>query len=74
VSVGALYTTLARLEAKGFLRLRNSKPEPGLRGRARSYCRLTARGTEVVWHSAHMMARMMDGLYVNPVLRNDHRN
>lgn len=67
VSVGALYTTLARLEAKGFLRLRNSKPEAGLRGRPRRYCRLTPRGAEAVRHSARMMARMMDGLDVSPV-------
>ena len=68
VSVGALYTTLARLEAKGYLRLRDATPEPGLRGRPRRYCRLTPRGAEVVHHSARMLARMMDGVDVRPAL------
>jgi len=66
VSVGALYTTLARLEAKGLLRLRDAGPAPGQRGRPRRYCRLTPRGREAVHHSARMLARLMDGLDVRP--------
>ncbi|MEZ5316774.1 MAG: helix-turn-helix transcriptional regulator [Vicinamibacterales bacterium] len=62
VSIGALYTTLARLEDKGYLKLRTGRAEPGQRGRTRRYSRLTARGTEALRHSATMLTRMMDGL------------
>jgi DNA-binding PadR family transcriptional regulator len=62
VSIGALYTTLARLEDKGLLTLRTAKSETGQRGRARRYCRVTARGSDAMKHSARMLARMMDGL------------
>jgi DNA-binding PadR family transcriptional regulator len=62
VSIGALYTTLARLEAKGFLTLRTLASEPAHRGRTRRYCRLTPRGTHALRHSATMLSRMMDGL------------
>ena len=62
VSIGALYTTLARLEDKGMVILRNSPPEPGQRGRPRRYCRLTPRGIEALRHSATMLSKMMRGL------------
>ena len=62
VSIGALYTTLARLQTKGLLTLRTYKAEPGQRGRTRRYCGLTARGTHALRHSATMLNRMMDGL------------
>ena len=62
VAIGALYTTLARLEEKGLLTLRTSRPEPGQRGRARRYCRLTPRGADAMKHSARMLTKMMDGL------------
>jgi PadR family transcriptional regulator, regulatory protein PadR len=62
VSIGALYSTLARLDAKGLLRLRTEKPAPGQRGRTRRYCDLTTEGTHALRHSATMLSRMMDGL------------
>jgi PadR family transcriptional regulator PadR len=62
VSIGALYTTLARLEAKGLVVLRTTKSVAGQRGRARRYCRLTSEGIRAVEHSARMLNRMMDGL------------
>lgn len=65
VSIGALYTTLARLEAKGLLSLQTVK-EPGQRGRARRYCRLTAAGTNALQHSARTVTRMMQGLELIP--------
>jgi PadR family transcriptional regulator len=66
VSIGALYTTLARLEDKGYLRVRTGKSEPGRRGRTRRYCRLTALGIDTLRHSATMLSRMMDGLELVP--------
>ena len=67
VSIGALYTTLARLEAKGLLTLRTVKSEAGQRGRARRYCRLTSAGTQAVQQSATMVSRMMRGLKLAPI-------
>jgi DNA-binding PadR family transcriptional regulator len=66
VSIGALYATLARLESKSLLALRTAKAEPGQRGRARRYCRLTPRGAAAMRHSASMLTRMMEGLELQP--------
>lgn len=65
VSIGALYATLARLEAKGLITLRTTKTA-GQRGRARRYCRLTADGATATRHSALMLRRMMGGLKLEP--------
>ncbi len=62
VSIGALYTTLARLEGKRLLTLRDQPPAPGERGPTRRYCRLTPAGTHALRHSARMLSRMMAGL------------
>ena len=62
ISIGALYATLSRLADKGLLTLRTARGEPGQRGRARRYCRLTPRGAEALRHSAVMLTKMMDGL------------
>jgi DNA-binding PadR family transcriptional regulator len=65
VSIGALYATLARLEAKGLITLRTQRLA-GQRGRARRYSRLTSRGSIALRHSATMLGRMMDGLRLLP--------
>ena len=44
VARGALYTTLARLEAKGLLRSRLGEPTPVRGGRAKRYYSLTPAG------------------------------
>ncbi len=62
VSIGALYATLARLGDKEYLDFEEVDPQPGQRGRARKYCRLTPDGREAMDHSMIMMRRMMDGL------------
>jgi DNA-binding PadR family transcriptional regulator len=62
VSIGALYATLARLEAKGLITMRTARQVAGQRGRARRYCRLTPKGTEALRHSTSMLGRMMAGL------------
>jgi PadR family transcriptional regulator PadR len=66
VSIGALYATLARLEAKGLIAVRTARRLAGQRGRARRYCRLTAPGTAALQHSTTMLARMMRGLKLEP--------
>lgn len=64
VSIGALYTTLARLEEKALLVTHAAEPEPGRRGRPRKYCTLTPAGDEAVRHSLEMLGRMTEGLPV----------
>ena len=44
-SLGALYTTLDRLEQKGLLRTWRGEPSPERGGRAKKMVRLTAKGT-----------------------------
>jgi PadR family transcriptional regulator PadR len=43
-SIGALYTTLDRLEAKGFIKTRMGDPTPQRGGRAKRMVRVTANG------------------------------
>lgn len=65
VSIGALYATLARLDRKGLVTLRESDPEPGQRGRPRKFVHLTAAGEAATRHSAAMLTRMIDGLVLS---------
>lgn len=64
VAIGALYTTLARLEEKSLLTSLPAEAEPGQRGRPRKYCHLTPAGEEAVRHSLEMLGRMTEGLSV----------
>jgi PadR family transcriptional regulator PadR len=64
VSIGALYTTMARLEEKKLLTSLPVEAEAGQRGRPRKYCRLTPAGDEAVRHSLEMLGRMTEGLPV----------
>jgi len=45
-SIGALYTTLDRLEAKGFVSTRMGDPTPQRGGRPKRMVRVTAKGVE----------------------------
>jgi PadR family transcriptional regulator PadR len=62
VSIGALYATLARLEAKGLITVKTARRLAGQRGRARRYSRLTPHGSAALKHSTAMLVRMMQGL------------
>lgn len=59
--IGAVYATLARLEAKDLVRFWMSEPLPVQGGRARKCFRLTAAGDRALTHSTSMLARMMQG-------------
>jgi PadR family transcriptional regulator PadR len=61
VTIGAVYATLARLEAKGLVRYQLSDPQPVQGGRARKYFRLTPTGERALAHSTSMLARMLQG-------------
>lgn len=64
VSIGALYATLHRLEAKGMIRSREADAEAGRRGRPRKYCRLTDEGAEALRHTTTKLRAMMDGVAI----------
>jgi len=68
VSVGALYTTLARLESKGFLVQRDPDASSGRRGRPRRYCDLTPQGRQTLRHSVSMLGRMVEGVALETAL------
>ena len=68
VSVGALYTTLARLESKGLLVQRDPDNSSGRRGRPRRYCSLTREGRHTLQHSVSMLGRMAEGVTLETAL------
>jgi PadR family transcriptional regulator PadR len=64
VSVGALYTTLDRLEAKGFLRSRIGESTEERGGRAKKYFHVTALGHNTLNQSLREIAQMAN---FNPI-------
>jgi PadR family transcriptional regulator PadR len=67
VAIGALYTSLDRLERKGYVRSSMSGPTAQRGGRSRRYFRLTAAGGAALRQSHDRLARMWKG--VQPDLR-----
>jgi len=67
VAIGALYTSLDRLERKGYVRSSMSNPTAQRGGRSRRYFRLTAAGGAALRRSHDRLARMWKG--VQPDLR-----
>jgi len=61
-SVGALYSTLDRLEAKGYVHSWFADPTPLRGGRSKRYFRVTAEGLEALAHSKSVLERMWKGL------------
>jgi DNA-binding PadR family transcriptional regulator len=67
-SVGAVYTTLERLEAKGFVSSRIAAPIPKRGGRSRRHFKVTAAGHRAI-HRAERIAKSMwagVGDFLNP--------
>lgn len=62
VSIGAVYATLGRLEAKGYVKSRLGDPTPARGGRSKRFVRLTPRGTQAIQRTHGALARMTDGL------------
>ena len=62
VAIGAVYATLARLEAKGYVRFYIEGPRPTPGGRARKHAVLTASGQRALRRTATMFDRMLEGL------------
>jgi DNA-binding PadR family transcriptional regulator len=61
-SPGALYTTLDRLEDKGFVTSRLGDPTPQRGGRAKRFFTVTAAGIEVVARAQEAYRRLLQGL------------
>jgi len=67
VAIGALYTSLDRLERKGYLRSTMSNPTTLRGGRSKRYFTITAAGATALRESHERLTRMWDGL--SPDLR-----
>lgn len=61
-SVGAIYTTLQRLEDKGILTSRASEPLPVRGGRSRRHFRLTGAGARALRDAERQAVSMWDGV------------
>ncbi|MGO9258890.1 MAG: PadR family transcriptional regulator [Bryobacteraceae bacterium] len=64
VSVGALYSTLDRLEAKGYVHSRFSEATAQRGGRSKRYFRLLPEGAQALARSKSMLDRMWQGVTV----------
>jgi PadR family transcriptional regulator PadR len=62
VAVGALYTSLARLERKGYVRSTMSDPTPQRGGRSKRHFTLKAAGAAALRQSRERLEQMWDGL------------
>jgi DNA-binding PadR family transcriptional regulator len=62
VSINAVYTTLDRLEGKGFLRSWTGDPTPQRGGRRRKFYALSAAGVAALQQAYRAFTAMADGL------------
>jgi DNA-binding PadR family transcriptional regulator len=62
VSIGAVYATLNRLEAKGYVRSRRGDPTPERGGRSKRFFRVTAKGVASVNRTQRALQSMTEGL------------
>jgi PadR family transcriptional regulator, regulatory protein PadR len=67
VSVGALYSTLDRLEAKGYVASWFADPSPERGGRSKRFFRVEPLGLKAVKRSQQVMATMLEGLDLQKV-------
>ena len=62
VSIGAVYTTLRRLQRKGFVSSQLGEPSPSRGGRAKKYFTLEPDGFEALQRSREMFATLWRGV------------
>lgn len=62
VAIGALYTSLDRLERKGFVRSTMSDPTPERGGRSKRHFLIRPAGAEALRQARERMSRMWEGL------------
>ena len=65
-SVGAVYTTLERLEAKGFITSRTTAPLPIRGGRSRRQFRVTAAGSRAIRQAERLAQSVWAGIGRTP--------
>jgi PadR family transcriptional regulator PadR len=65
VSVGTLYTTLERLEEKGFLATKFGDPTASRGGRAKKYFRLTGKGISALKETLADIKRIQEAWVVS---------
>ena len=61
-SIGAIYTTLERLEQKGFVSSYQGEPTAQRGGRAKQYYKLEAAGREALNETQRIRTRLQEGL------------
>jgi PadR family transcriptional regulator PadR len=62
VSIGAIYATLDRLEAKGYVNSRLGDPTPERGGRSKRFFRVSAKGTLAINRTHRALQSMTAGL------------
>jgi PadR family transcriptional regulator PadR len=62
VSIGAIYATLDRLEAKTLVQSRVGDPTPERGGRSKRFFRVTAQGVSAVKHTHRALRSLTEGL------------
>ena len=62
VSIGAIYATLDRLEAKGYVKSRLGDPTPERGGRSKRFFQVTAKGVAAVNRTHRALDRLTEGL------------
>lgn len=62
VSLGSIYATLDRLEAKGLVSSELGEPTPERGGRAKKYFSVTAKGLREVRETQRMLKQLWQGL------------
>ena len=62
VSIGAVYATLDRLEAKGYVKSRRGDPTPERGGRSKRFFRVTAKGVAALNRTQRALRGMTEGL------------
>jgi DNA-binding PadR family transcriptional regulator len=64
VSLGAVYATLDRLEAKGYVKSHLGDPTPERGGRAKRFFRVTPKGMAAVSRAHDALRSMTEGLHL----------
>lgn len=62
VSIGAIYATLDRLEAKGYVRSRVGDPTPERGGRSKRFFQVTTQGASAVNRTQRALRSLTEGL------------
>jgi len=62
VSIGAIYATLDRLEAKGYVQSRAGDPTPERGGRSKRFFRVTAQGVSAINRTHRALHSLAEGL------------